>query len=666
MPSRTTRPTSPAPTGVSRRAVLAAGAALLGGAATASSGAQSRSEDLADARRRGEWLHHPVIGDPSWDSFAREPGNPVHVGRDPYAWPVNGFLFRDPPTGRWYAYVSVYPRGYWGEPPANCLLLREGAPGRWEDCGLLFTDEAPAYAREEGRRGLMTDASVVFHGGRYHLLFGWANRANTRGGLGYAWAARPEGPFHPAPDPVHDDARQAPIRGRYVRAYASTLFRRRRDWLILHMMSTPGNVGGIWALCAMTAPEAGGPYGAPELLLYPQSERFHPALAEFYPAFAHGGRVYAPATSVAMNRTYQTIFTAGLEGAHRPDAWRVSRLGSAWHAEPAPSEAFGLWGQTFSGQVGPDGALRALFPSKDRSDRGTIGLARRPLARPYRRGFVLSAPRAPALAVLRRSYRSLRCRIAARSTGPWALCWGCRGPLGPNHHMADSAPHPLSLADRIEWRRAGDRWEGVEVDAAGLMRTLGSGTLPVSRGTEHVVLDVGEDGAAVRVGDSEVWRAPIPAREGRVELLAQAGTILRVERMDLAGPARGGWETWLASEGLAGAGAPARQWREARGGGFRLGVGRETDVVGARAKWSFVGCGYSLHAPRGPRYGRCRVLVDGVEVAVVDLRAPAEEPSRSIAEGTLPAGLHAVALEVVSGTVPCDCLEVLAAPVDGL
>ena len=65
------------------------------------------TSDLAKSRHRDQWLHHPVVGDPSWDSFQREPGNPLYVGKEPYLWPVNGFLFRDSPTGRWYVYISL-------------------------------------------------------------------------------------------------------------------------------------------------------------------------------------------------------------------------------------------------------------------------------------------------------------------------------------------------------------------------------------------------------------------------------------------------------------------------------------------------------------------------------------------------------------------------------
>ena len=64
--------------------------------------------DFSRSEYRNVWLHHCAIGDPSWDTFVREDGNPIYTGREPYAWPVNGFLFHDPPSGRWYAYVGLY------------------------------------------------------------------------------------------------------------------------------------------------------------------------------------------------------------------------------------------------------------------------------------------------------------------------------------------------------------------------------------------------------------------------------------------------------------------------------------------------------------------------------------------------------------------------------
>ncbi|MCD6302752.1 MAG: hypothetical protein J7M15_04415 [Anaerolineae bacterium] len=81
--------------------------------------------DYAESRFVGEWLRHPVLGDPSFDSFQRMPGNPVHRGAPPLEWPVNGFLFHDPVSGNWYIYVGAYPEGYYDiDNHSVCILYR--------------------------------------------------------------------------------------------------------------------------------------------------------------------------------------------------------------------------------------------------------------------------------------------------------------------------------------------------------------------------------------------------------------------------------------------------------------------------------------------------------------------------------------------------------------
>jgi hypothetical protein len=51
-------------------------------------------------------------------------------------------------------------------------------------------------------------------------------------------------------------------------------------------------------------------------------------MLEFYPAFVHRGFVYAPATSVALNRNYNALFRAPLERAAEPGAWELFQNGS--------------------------------------------------------------------------------------------------------------------------------------------------------------------------------------------------------------------------------------------------------------------------------------------------------------------------------------------------
>ena len=339
--------------------------------------------DYAESRYVDLWLRHPVYGDPSFDSFQRLPGNPIHTGAPPFGWPVNGFLFADPASGNFYVYVGDYATGYSGPPPSRCVLYRSTNRGQtWQNLGPVLEGDARMF----DKKGHTPDVSVVFADGRYHMLYDWGEpNFSAEGGLAYAWADKPEGPWRRATQPITRNSTLAPLLGKYHRTYAGTLVRRRNDWLILAMMD---NAPYSWALFAMTAPQPQGPYSERVLVRNVEADYFHPPLMEFYPAFAHDGWVYAPATSVALNRNFQIIFRAPLEKAADPQAWEIYRHGSAWHAADAPNEAYGIWGQTFSGWVDGQERLWAMFPSRNAAGYGTINLAERPWSRPLRaRGF---------------------------------------------------------------------------------------------------------------------------------------------------------------------------------------------------------------------------------------------------------------------------------------
>lgn len=629
---------------------------------SAASGAENaeRATDYARAARVWDWLHHPVIGDPSFDTFVREKGNPIYVGSEPYWWPVNGTLFRDPVSRLWYAFVSVYPRGYFGKPGADIRILRETKPGVWEDMGLVFGDRVAPFVRLGGERGAATDGCVVYHDGKYHMLYGWANPPNNRGGLGYAWATRPEGPYHCADTPVDDDAGRKPVLGRYVRAYASTLIRRRNDWLILHMMSTPGNAGGTWGLFAMTSRHPAGPYGEPMPLLLPQSDVHHPPLAEFFPAYVVGDRVYAPATSVAMNRSYQALFSAPLERAEERQAWRTEQLGSLWHQEPVPWEGRGIWGQTFAASPAPGGVLRVLFPAKTVEDVGTISLARRRLDRPMRDGFVLAGPNGPAHAVLRRTYLDFDLDMEVEWLGGWHLAWGCGGPLGPDSPLADSRPHPWMRFSRTMLRISPDGWKLIHVNETGVPAEVGKGV--AQRGWVRMPWQLrvrcNSGRLLVELNQDRLVEVRIPAEPGRIELVAESGGHLRVRRFSLRGQEDVYGETWLATEALAGAAAAPGEWEAVEEPAYHYGTGYHSAIKGARAKFNFEGRRCELFAPRGPRYGDGTVILDGTRRDTVRFHQDSAQPSGPVFAADLPPGRHALTLLADPGPVPCDCLRV--------
>ena len=63
---------------------LAAAVAGICGAASLFMAAAAEATDYAEAQHAGDWLRHPVYGDPSFDAFERLPVNPIHRGVPPY------------------------------------------------------------------------------------------------------------------------------------------------------------------------------------------------------------------------------------------------------------------------------------------------------------------------------------------------------------------------------------------------------------------------------------------------------------------------------------------------------------------------------------------------------------------------------------------------------
>jgi hypothetical protein len=460
---------------------------------------------------------------------------------------------------------------------------------------------------------------------------------------------------------VDDDAGRKPILGRYVRAYASTLIRREHDWLILHMMSTPGNAGGTWGLFCMTAPNAGGPCSEPTPLVLPQSDVFHPPLAEFFPAYVVGDRVYAPATSVAANRSYQSLFSAPLEQAHRAEAWRIERLGSLWHGEPVPWEARGIWGQTFAAALAPGNLLRAMFPCKTAEDVGTISIARRPLRKALKDGFVLAGPNGQSHAVLRHAYGAFTLDADLVARGPWHLAFGCRDALGSNHPYADSRPHALMGSGRTVFRFSPEGWK-LSRSQDGTRAVVASG--PVGEGIKEgkrvsLRVQCGDGHVAVRLAGQPLFDAALLTHGGRIELVAEEGGHLTVERFAVSGSSEGYWEDWLATEALAGAACAPDEWKPVRSPEYLYGEGFVSARPGARAKFNFEGISCELHGPLGQHYGTASIIIDGKRAGIADFNAPAEKPSDRVFVANLRPGRHALVLSAGEAMVPLDCLRVL-------
>ena len=617
--------------------------------------------DAAHQRACSLWLHHPVIGDPSFDTFERAACNPIHSGYPRFEWPVNDFLLRDPHTGDFLAYITEYPRGYW--PGSDGTYIREaGYRSRdngqtWESLGALMEPSAELYEGDGQTPGGATgDFHVLYADGRYHVIFGWCDRPNRDGGEGYAWANDPAGPFQRAPQPIYSEMHSPHPNEKLHRLYAAGVFRRQRDWLLLAMMSTPGNAGGYWALVGAVAQAPEGPYSLPFLLLSPDSLVFHHPLMEFFPYFQHEGFLYATATSVARNRCYQGVWRAPVEQAHLPDAWEFLRDGSVWSWHPSEYEAQGIWGQTFSSVVLEDGTQLALYPSKTSDDRGTINLAQGRWMEQREQGFRLSAPNAPALSFLMQRYTHFDLETRLKFDGQGALLLGHDGLICSDRNTADAAPH-ARMMDNVTLLRFWKEGAALEQNRRGASQVLAQCPADAQLARGEVTLQVSSrpDGLRAWVNGVILYEGPAETA-GLTGLWAGAGSYVDVLSYLIEGEARPALLTALSFEGLLGSAAFPNTFEAFTHPLLRYGDGHLLTIPGARAKWNYYGQGAALWSPRGPALGQARVWVDGQERGIVDFSASQEMPSSPCFEVDLPAGYHAVTIECISGRVPVDCL----------
>lgn len=620
----------------------------------------SGATDFALARHRTAWLSHPVLGEPSWDALVRAPSNPIYTGQPPYEWPVNGFLSRDPRRGDWLAHVSLYPRGYWPAGPSR--LLKSGDAGRtWRDLGLALQGSKDSFDGDGKRGGATLDATTVVDADGCHLVYGWAKPDNSDGGIAYAWGPSAVGPFTRDAEPIHAESRQALIPPGYKRVYASTLVKRKRDWLILADMSTPGNAGGMWAFVGMTAPAARGPYTAPVFLRRPQDETWFPQPIEFATAFVHGGWVYAPFTSVAANRGWQVLLRAPVEEAHRAEAWEVFQAGSLWHWEGASSEAKGIWGQTFSGFVDEGGRWNMMYPAKDATDTGTMHLASRRWREPFRDGFWVSAPAAPSLALLQRDFGDfeldLEATVVPGSNAVWSLVWDARAPLGSDRVHADGRIAAISTQELTALRIAGREWRVEAREREGVVHRLAEGTRPEIPRRLHLRRKAGQ--VEVQFEGRDRMVVSVPAGAGGMGILAEAGAAVRVARFEVRARPLPSSRFVLAEDGLMGAGFTAAGWKVGAEG-FRFGRGYLGDFEGARAKWSVAGRRLRLWAPKNPGAGEVEWVLDGRQRGRAQWKAATPEASSVVWDsGTLAKGPHVLSVRRVSGGLPVDVLEVM-------
>jgi len=626
--------------------------------------------DFAIAAKKDEWLRHPIYGDPSFDSFEHDVANPVLTGKPPYEWPVNGFLFHDPKGTGLYCYVGNYLLGYRidSEYPACCTVFHsEDDGGTWEDLGSAFPKEKTQFAECEYHVGDSPDVSVIYYGGRYHMTYDWGSDNNTwatmrspiagqcDSGCGYAVADSPEGPFIRDLNPIYKNSGNK--EPKYNRFYATSLQKRKEDYIFFILADSTKYFG--WALYAITAPAAQGPFSEPVRLLSPEGNDYHPPLMEFFPTFTYEGYVYAPATSVAGNRNFQMIWRAPIEQAEKPESWEIYMHGSIWHSEPLINEYCGIFGQTLTGFVGEDGVFRVMFPSKNDRECGTINIARRRWDQPYRDGFVLSGHLGASITLLRHAYRNFRLKTSFKLIGKAILLWNYHGALRPDRPASNSIPEEtsaLSSCDGLEL--CADGWRLIRFDKTCTRRAIAERGLSASPSEAEVICENGE--ITIRIDGLELYNGYLHCGEGAIGLYTETHSHLHVSEFEVEGECLPASLTYLYDEGLLGAAQHIEHFKKTEDDLFRFGHGKISLAEGARVKWNFFGTGFDLWSPGGPEFGKVRLILDGKPLEQIDLSAQTKERSRVVAKMRgLDDGFHCLIVEQIDKRMPVDSIDVL-------
>jgi sialate O-acetylesterase len=629
-----------------------------------SSDTTAPQHNYAAISHKNDWTHHYALGSPSWDAFERFPGNPVFKGRKGMEWPVNGFLFKDPQKGSWYLYIGEYRENYRAEPgnatkDMNCVIYRSDDRGAtWKLIGDLFKGNQPAYDSLEIEA---PDVMIVYANHQYHMIFDFVSSKDTwanmnQSGIGYAVSDSPEGPFVISGKPVrmNTDYQSRPLEGRYSRVYAPMIIKRKNDWVLLHMMDSPPG----WALAMATASHPEGPYGESRLVLHVENKTSYPPLQEFFPTFFDDQYVYLPATSVAMNRNYQSVFRVRPDDLGKPEKYESFAAGGFWHSVNLPDEHSGIWGQTISGLIDRD-TLYVMYPSKDTRNYGTINLAKAPWPAIYKEnGFHLGANAGKTFSYIKRPVRLKDLQMDFTLDGTLSLVWDLHTPIDirdtwGKFDLERNARHKQLQISSKGWNLLiGDGINGLVPKDSGLWTSW-------KEGNNKLDIEKNEGQYSFSLNGQLFWQGALAEDPGPAGIYLDENSHVAVDSFLLTGERVEGQVTVGFYDALVTSGDKDSSWSFVNTPDFIYGRGAVSRHAGAFAKWNFEGSAVQLCLPRGPSFGKVNIFLDGKLQKQLSLNSPTSVRSSVLFEtGDLSGGKHALYLQSVDGLLPLDCIRV--------
>ena len=583
-------------------------------------------------------------------------------------WPVNGFFFKDPVSKNWYLYVGEYQQGYQlgknnNKKNANCAIYTSSDRGKtWTFSGDLFPANKFAY---DSVKIEAPDVMVVYADSKYHMIFDWVQNNTTwdnsdTTGIGYAVADRPEGPFVVSKKPVkiNTQYKQKPLLNRYSRMYAPMIIKRKNDWVVAYMMDT--KPARSWALAISTSLKPEGPYGESKIMMNVEKKSSYPPLQEYYPAFMYDGYVYFPATSVSINRNYQSVYRVKTEDITYPDKYEIFSEGSFWHSVNVDNEFSGIWGQTITGFVDDNDTLYVMFPSKTPNDFGTINLAKASWNNLNRdKGFSLSANDGNSFSYIRKIIDVEGIEMEFKLDGTMHLIWDFHSPIDildgwGRFDLSQNDPEYKELViNKTDWK----------INVYHPLKSIfhidsGKVTNWNSKGN-RVRLKKENGKYALSLNEVIYWGGILEDNPGLVGVALNPHSYLFADQLVVDGHQRRGFVTYGYYEALLNAGNQDSDWVFEKSNLFFSGRGAVSKRDSAFAKWNFCGKGFELYSPKGSHYGTVNIYLDGLLLDKVLLKNTEEQKSSMIYKSnTLNKLPHAVYIESMDGLLPVDCIKV--------
>lgn len=624
--------------------------------------------DYALLSHRDEWSHDYAFGSPAWDTFERFTNNPVYRGRKGMEWPVNGFLYSDPVSENWYLYIGEYKENYKVDQDTttqdfNCVILKSTDKGKsWSKIGNLFPANMLCY---DSIKIQAPDVMITYADGKYHMVFDWVPdtfdwRNAELSGIGYAVADRPEGPFVVSKKPIkiNTQYKQKPLLNRYWRMYAPMIVKRKNDWALLFMMdSKPAR---SWVLAVSTASKPEGPYGETKIMLNVEGKNNYPSLQEFYPAFAHDGFVYFPATSVAINRNYQSVHRVKIEDITDAGKYELFSDGGFWHSVNVENEYAGIWGQTITGFIDDKDSIYVMFPSKDSNNYGTINLAKASWNNLYReRGFNLTANEGNSFSYIKKAIDVEDIDMEFRLDGTMHIIWDFHTPIdilngwGKFDLNQNDADYKEIVLNKTGWK--------INIYENGKnVLPADSGEIANWNKDKNKLQLKKEDGEyKLVINDTQCWEGRFTSRPGITGVALDPHSYLFASRLLVDGRQVQGSVTYGFYKALVNSGNQDSDWDFEKDTMFLYGRGVVSKRDSSFAKWNFDGKGFEIFSPRGPLYGTVNIYLDGKLLKAISLTNTREIKSSSIFKSSvIGMGSHSVYIESMDGLLPVDCISI--------